>query len=61
MNEINLNLTIDETNVTLAGLSKLPYEVSAGLIDKIRGQAVPQANQEAVQEQAQTGPQLLTE
>lgn len=65
MNEanINLNLTVDETNATLAGISKLPYEVAAGLIEKIRGQAIPQvqAEQGAVQEGVATEPQLLTE
>lgn len=64
MQEINLTLTMDETNATLAGLTKLPYEVSADVINKIRNQAIPQVVKTEVQpveEQAAQGPELLTE
>lgn len=62
MNEINLNLTIDETNATLMGLTKLPYEVSANIINKIQQQAAPQVTPTAeVTEGAVSDPQLLTE
>lgn len=65
MQEINLTLTMDETNATLAGLTKLPYEVSANVINKIRNQAIPQvvqqAPQDSVTEDTVSDPQLLTE
>lgn len=66
MSEIKLTLTVDETNATLAGLTKLPYEVSAGVIDKIRTQATPQVMPPAdagqpIDEQNTQGPELLTE
>lgn len=32
-------LTIDEANIVLAGLSKMSYEVSAGVIQKLQSQA----------------------
>lgn len=49
--ELNFNLTLDETNVILAALGKLPYEAAAPVIDKLRQQAQPQL-QQAPQEQA---------
>lgn len=62
MQEINLTLSVDETNAALAGLTKLPYEVSAGVIDKIRGQAIQQVNGgQPVDEQTTQSPELLTE
>lgn len=42
MNNINLELTINETNAILLALAKLPYETVAQLIDKIRAQSLPQ-------------------
>ena len=39
---INLELTINETNAILLALAKLPYETVAQLIDKIRAQSLPQ-------------------
>lgn len=44
---IKLDLTIAETNVVLASLSKQPYEAVASVITKIQQQGGPQA--EAVQ------------
>jgi hypothetical protein len=39
---MNFELTLDEANIVLAALSKLPYEHSAGLIQKMQQQAQPQ-------------------
>jgi len=39
---INLNLDLNEVNTVLAVLAKAPYEVSVGIIDKIKVQAIPQ-------------------
>ena len=40
--EIKLTLTLDETNAVINALSKLPYEFSAPVIDKVKAQAIPQ-------------------
>ena len=44
MEELNLKLelTVADTNNVLAALGKMPFEQVAGLVDKIRNQAVPQ-------------------
>jgi hypothetical protein len=42
MTELNLTLTLDETNLVLTSLGELPAKVSLSLINKIRGQASPQ-------------------
>lgn len=42
MDQINLQLTINETNAVLLALAKLPYETVAQLIEKIRAQSLPQ-------------------
>lgn len=39
---IQLSLTINETNAILFALAKQPYDTVAQLIDKIRVQALPQ-------------------
>lgn len=39
---IKLELSVEETQIVLVGLTKLPYEVVAGLIEKIKAQAQPQ-------------------
>ena len=39
---IKLELSIEETQIVLVGLSKLPYEAVAAVIDKIKEQAQPQ-------------------
>jgi hypothetical protein len=41
---IKLELSVDEVNGVLMGLSKLPYEFSAPLIEKLKQQADPQVN-----------------
>lgn len=46
---IKFELSIEETQIVLVGLSKLPYEAVAGLIDKIKSQAEPQVNPPAEQ------------
>ena len=45
---INLNHTIEEINVMLHALAKLPYEAVHELVEKIKGQATPQV--EAIQQ-----------
>lgn len=39
---IKLELTVDETNAVLGWISRGPFNEVAGLIDKIRSQALPQ-------------------
>lgn len=39
---IKLELSVEETQIVLVSLSKLPYEAVAGIIDKIKSQASPQ-------------------
>lgn len=39
---INLNHTIEEINIILHALAKLPYEAVHELVEKIKGQATPQ-------------------
>lgn len=39
---IKLELSVEETQIVLVSLSKLPYEAVAGIIDKIKSQATPQ-------------------
>ena len=41
---IKLELSVDEVIGVLMGLSKLPYEFSAPLIEKLKQQADPQVN-----------------
>ena len=43
---VTLVMTVNEVNGILGALAKLPYEQSAAVIDKIRGQAVPQLPEE---------------
>ena len=42
--EINLNLTIEEINLLLAGLGELPAKMSIAVIEKVRSQATRQLN-----------------
>ena len=46
---MNFELTVDEANVILGGLAKLPYEVSAGVINKLQAQAQGQIPADAEQ------------
>jgi hypothetical protein len=43
---IKLDLSINEVNAILLALAKLPYETVAPLIEKIRGQSLPQVPEE---------------
>lgn len=47
-NKIHLDLDLNELNLVMAGLGKLPYEQSFQIVDKIRQQVGPQ-----IQEQQQ--------
>lgn len=40
--ELTYKLTLDQTNVILAALGKIPYEAAAPVVDAIRQQAQPQ-------------------
>lgn len=51
---INLNHTIDEINIMLHAIAKLPYEMVHELMDKIHAQAEPQV--QAIQAQATPTP-----
>jgi hypothetical protein len=42
---VKLDLTIDELNILIMGLVKLPYETSAGLVETVRTQANQQLQQ----------------
>ena len=39
---LNIQITVDEINVIIGALSKLPYEDVAGLINNVREQALKQ-------------------
>jgi hypothetical protein len=43
---IKLELTLDEVNVVLNTLGNLPYSQVSLLIEKIRGQSIPQLQQQ---------------
>lgn len=47
MSKLNVELTLDEVNVILAGLGELPAKVSVGVIDKVRSQVYPQLQQKS--------------
>lgn len=51
---LNFSVTLDETNIILAALGKLPYEAAAPVIDKLRQQAQPQLQQAQEQQGAGT-------
>jgi hypothetical protein len=42
--KVTLTLSIDELNIVIMGLVKLPYETSAPLVDIVRTQANEQLN-----------------
>jgi hypothetical protein len=50
-NKLNLELDLNELNLVMGGLGKLPYEQSFQLVDKIRQQVAPQIQEQ----QQQTG------
>lgn len=47
--DFKIELNLDELNVVLAGLGKLPLEVSLGLFDKIKAQAQDQVKESGAQ------------
>ncbi len=47
MSKLNVELTLDEVNVILAGLGELPAKVSVSVIDKVRSQVYPQLQQKS--------------
>lgn len=48
--EFTIKLSLEEANLVLGALSKLSYEASAGLIEKIKGQATSQMAEAQVKE-----------
>ena len=42
MSQIKLEMHLDEVNVILQALGNLPYAQIAGLVEKIKEQAIPQ-------------------
>lgn len=50
--KVKLELSIDEVNIVLMGLVKLPYETSAQVVDMVRIQASDQ-----IQKMQQSAPQ----
>lgn len=60
--EIKLNLTIEEINGIIGTLSMLPFNQVAGLVNKIREQAIPQVQEaEAAAKAAAEAPANETE
>jgi len=55
MSDISITLNLDEVNVVMQGLGQLPYAQVSPVVDKIRGQAIPQV-QAQQQTQAPTQP-----
>lgn len=43
---MKLDLSLQEVNIVLTGLGRLPYESVFELVDKIKIQATPQLNQQ---------------
>lgn len=52
--KVKLELTLDEVNIVLMGLVKLPYETSAQVVDIVRIQASDQVQK---MQQQQSAPQ----
>ena len=50
---IKLELTLEEVNVILGSLGKMPYEVVASVITKVQEQGAPQAKALAEAAQAE--------
>ena len=47
--ELKLNLSLEQINIILAGLGKIPYEAAAPVVDVIRHQAQPQLQAQEAQ------------
>jgi hypothetical protein len=54
MSQIKLELHVDEINGILGALGQLPYGQVAGLVEKIKVQAIPQVQDIQVAAEAQT-------
>lgn len=54
--ELNLSLTVEETNTVLAALGELPHRISDPLIRKLVQQAQPQLQQIQSEEEELTLP-----
>jgi hypothetical protein len=52
MKHVTITLTVDELNVVLVGLGKLPLEVVLNVFGKIKAQAEAQVNPPVEPEQA---------
>ncbi len=50
---IDLTHTVEEVNIIIHALAKLPYEAVKDLIEKIHGQAKPQVDSIVTQQQSQ--------
>ncbi len=48
----NIQLTLDDVNLVLAALGKLPLEASIGTFEKIKAQAQQQAQAQQSQEES---------
>lgn len=55
MKELNLSLTIDETNILMKALGDLPFVQVSGLISKIHNQATVQLEAEKKTESNEKG------
>ena len=53
----NIQLNLDEVNVVLAALGKLPLEASIGAFEKIKAQAQQQAQAQQTQPQEESAPE----
>lgn len=49
MKELTLTLTVDELNVLLAGLGKLPLEMAVAVFGKVKAQAESQLKEPAAE------------
>lgn len=47
MSKLKFDLSLEEANLILGALSKLPFETVSGLITNIQAQAVPQLQKAA--------------
>lgn len=54
MSQIKLELHVDEVNGILGALGQLPYAQVAGLVEKIKVQAIPQVQDLQLAAEAQT-------
>ena len=53
---MQFNVTLEQANLIVHALSKMPYEVSAGLISDLQTQAKPQLAELEAQAKAEQAP-----